>query len=270
MVHLWKAIFLGFVQGMAEFLPISSSGHLVLFEKLLNFHQQGIAFDIFVHFGTLFSIFVVFRKELIWMLWAPYKVWVEKSTDPQYLKYLKWDLYIIVATIPAGFVGLFLKDSAERLFSEILVVLVALLFTALIMILTQFLTYRKKDFNFGNTFIIGIAQAIAIIPGVSRSGSTIFTGMAFGIERQDVARFSFLMSIPAILGAVVLQVGDLIKMPPTSSQMVDLTAGTISAFLFGYLAIKWLLEVVKKGKLQWFGYYCAAVSISGLIIYFWA
>ncbi len=269
MLHLWKAIFLGFVQGMAEFLPISSSGHLVLFEKLLHFHQQGIAFEVFVHFGTLLSIFVVFRKELLWMLQAPYKVWVEKSTAPEYLKYLRWDLYIIVATIPAGFVGLFLKDYAERLFSDILVVLIALLFTAFIMIVTQFLSYRKKEFNYGNTFIIGIAQAIAIIPGVSRSGSTIFTGMAFGLERQEVAKFSFLMSIPAILGAVVLQVGDLMRTPPTSTEMIDLTAGTIAAFFFGYLAIKWLLEVVKKGKLQWFGYYCAAVAISGLIFYFW-
>jgi len=267
MDHLIKAAILGLVQGLTEFLPVSSSGHLVIFSEILNFKQSGIAFEVFVHFGTLMSILVFFRKELTAMVAAPFQIWVQKKNDAQMQHYLKWDLYIVVATIPAVIVGLFFKDAIEQLFTSILVVFLMLLVTGSLMYAAQGLKFRNTEFNYKNTFLIGVAQAVAIIPGISRSGSTIFTGMALGMERESVARFSFLMSIPAILGAVVLQLKDLLQSPPASAEMLDLAVGALVAFVSGYGAIVLLLDMVKKGKLRWFGYYCFALAFGGLIWY---
>jgi len=264
MEHLLKAVILGLIQGLTEFLPVSSSGHLVIFGDILHFKQTGISFEVFVHFGTLLSVLLFFRKEIIQMLYAPYAVWIQKSNDTQLNEYLRWDLYIIVASIPAAFVGLLFKDTLEAAFKNVLLVYSMLLITAGLMIAAQFLKFRKKEFNYSRTFLMGIAQSIAIIPGISRSGSTIFTGMSLGMKPEKVAKFSFLMSLPAIFGAVLLQTRDLLKMPPSSSEMTGLIVGTIVAFVSGYMAILWLLDVVKKGKLQWFGYYCLAVALFGL------
>lgn len=263
-MELIKAIVLGLVQGLSEFLPISSSGHLVIFGELLNFHQPGIAFEVFVHFGTLLSVLLAFRYELLKMLSAPYKILILKETDPELKEFLQWDYYIIVATIPAVIVGLTLKDPIEALFSNILLVFFMLMITAILMWSSQFLRQKNTNFNYINSLIIGIAQSIAILPGISRSGSTIFTGMAFGLDREKVAKFSFIMSIPVILGAVVLKLNDLIKVPPSSDEILNLFAGALVSFISGYFAIILLLDIVKKGKLQWFGYYCMAVSITGI------
>lgn len=267
-MELLKAVILGLVQGLSEFLPISSSGHLVIFAEILNFHEEGIAFEVFVHFGTLLSVLLAFRKEISKMIVAPFAIWINKSTDPELKEFLNWDYYIIIATIPAVIIGLTLKDPIEGLFSNILLVFFTLMVTAIIMWAAQFLKFRNKDLSYGRTFLIGIAQAFAILPGISRSGSTIFMGMALGIEREKVARFSFIMSVPAILGATVLKLKDLFETPPALSEILNLIVGTIVAFVSGYFAIIWLLDIVKKGKLQIFGYYCFAVSISGLLWYF--
>jgi len=267
-VELIKAIILGLVQGLSEFLPISSSGHLVIFAEILNFHEEGIAFEVFVHFGTLLSVLLAFRKEIIKMIKAPFAIWINKSTDPELKEFLNWDYYVIIATIPAVIIGFTLKDPIEELFSNILLVFFSLLVTATLMITAQFLKFRNKDLSYGRSLLIGIAQAFAILPGISRSGSTIFVGMSLGIDREKVARFSFIMSLPAVFGATILKLKDIIDMPPASSEILNLIAGTIVAFVSGYFAIIWLLDIVKKGKLQIFGYYCLAVSISGLLWYF--
>jgi len=265
-LELLKSVILGLVQGLSEFLPISSSGHLVIFADLLNFQEKGITFEVFVHFGTLLSILVAFRKELTQMAIAPFVI--KNSSDPEIQEYFRWDLYIIVATIPAAIIGLTLKDPIEELFSNTLLVYFMLAITGLIMTMSQFLKNRGKELKFSNTFLIGIAQAFAILPGISRSGSTIFTGLALGIDREKVARFSFIMSIPAVMGAVILKLKDLMETGIDSSGILNYAAGTLVAFLSGYLAIIWLLDIVKKGKLQWFGYYCFLVSGIGLIWYF--
>ncbi|KAA3609801.1 MAG: undecaprenyl-diphosphate phosphatase [Calditrichaeota bacterium] len=263
-MELIKSIILGLVQGLSEFLPISSSGHLVIFAEILNFHEEGIAFEVFVHFGTLLSILVAFRKELIQMIIALYQVPIKKNNDPELQEYFKWDLYVIIATIPAGVIGLTFKDQIETAFSNVLLVYFMLAITGLIMTLTPYLKDRGTLFKTSNTFLIGVAQAFAILPGISRSGSTIFTGLLFGIDRDKVARFSFIMSIPAVFGAVLLKTKDLMEVGIDSSGMLNYFAGTIVAFATGYLAIIWLLDIVKKGKLQWFGYYCFVVSALGL------
>ena len=267
-MELIKAIILGLVQGLSEFLPISSSGHLVIFAEILNFHEEGIAFEVFVHFGTLLSVLLAFRKEISKMIIAPYAIWLNKSTDYELKEFLNWDYYVIVATIPAVIVGFSLKDPIEGLFSNILLVFFTLMMTAILMMTAQFLKFRNNDLSYGRSFLIGIAQAFAILPGISRSGSTIFMGMSLGIEREKVARFSFIMSIPAVFGATILKLKDLMDTPLASSEILNLIVGTLVAFVSGYFAIIWLLDIVKKGKLQIFGYYCLVVSILGLLWYF--
>lgn len=267
-MDLFKSVILGLVQGLSEFLPISSSGHLVIFAELLDFHEDGIAFEVFVHFGTLLSIFVAFRKELAQMIIAPYTVWIQKSLNPEIKEYLRWDLFILVATIPAGIIGLTFKDQIEEVFSNVLFVYFMLAVTGFIMTITPKLKNKGNPFTMVNTFIIGIAQSIAILPGISRSGSTIFAGLVQGIDREKSARFSFIMSIPAVSGAVILKIKDLAETGVNNAALGNYIAGTIVAFISGYLAILWLLNVVKKGKLQWFGYYCFLVSALGIIWYF--
>jgi undecaprenyl-diphosphatase len=266
-VELLKAIILGLVQGLTEFLPVSSSGHLVIFAELLNFTEEGIAFEVFLHFGTLLSVLVAFRKDLAKMIIAPFQKISGKPITEEIEEYWKWDLYIIVGTIPAIIIGLGFKDAIEQFFSNVLLVYFMLMITAILMISVQFLKEKEVKFNFLNTILIGIAQACAIMPGISRSGSTIFMGVACGLNREKVARFSFLLSIPAILGAVILKTKDMMAQPPSADAMVNLISGTIISFVSGYFAILWLLDIVKKGKLQWFGYYCFLVSLLGISWY---
>lgn len=267
-MELLKSVILGLVQGLSEFLPISSSGHLVIFEHILDFHDEGIAFEVFVHFGTLLSIFIAFRKELAKMIIAPFSVWIYKSTDPEIKEYLRWDIYVIIATIPAGVIGLAFKDQIEAAFSSVILVYCMLAVTGLIMTLTPKFKNRGLPFKISNTFIIGVAQAFAILPGISRSGSTIFAGLVQGIDREKVAPFSFIMSVPAVFGAVLLKVKDLAEVGIDMSALTNYIVGTLVAFISGYFAIIWLLDIVKKGKLQWFGYYCFMVSGLGIIWYF--
>ncbi len=263
-MEIIKAILLGAVQGLTEFLPISSSGHLVLVSKLLNFQEQGLVFDVFVHFGTLFSVCIVFRKELSAMLVAPLAVF-RGHADKELTRFFYWDIYVVVATLPAVLVGLLLKDSIAGFFSNILLVYCMLFVTGLIMTVTPHIQERTVRLNCPRALLIGCAQAVAIFPGISRSGSTIFTGMLLGINREVVARFSFIMSIPAILGAVVLQSRDLLDNPLDFDSMLAIGAGTLTSAICGYFAIILLLNVIRRNKLQYFGYYCLLLACGGFI-----
>jgi len=267
-LELLKSIILGLVQGLSEFLPISSSGHLVIFSELLNFKEEGIAFEVFVHFGTLLSIFIAFRKEIGKMLVALIVVPFKNNNDEELAEYFKWDLYVIVASIPIAIIGLTFKDEIEVAFSNVLLVYSMLAVTGLIMTITPKLKNKGTPFTFTNTFLIGVAQAFAILPGISRSGSTIFAGLVQGIDRDKMARFSFIMSIPAVTGAVILKLWDLKEVGIDSDAMINYASATVVSFVSGYFAILWLLDIIKKGKLQWFGYYCFAVSALGLIWHF--
>ena len=266
-LELFKAIILGIVQGLTEFLPVSSSGHLVIGSELLNFQEQGVVFDICLHLGTLVSVIIVFRKELLAMIKAPFQFFAGNS-EKEVRHFLFWDLYVIVATLPAVFVGLFLKDSIDVLFGSTFIAYCMLTVTGSIMVIAQYVPERGRSLNWWRSVLVGCAQALAIMPGLSRSGSTIFTGMLLGIPRETIARFSFIMSIPAILGAAVLQMGGLIENPPTADAAVNLAAGMIVSAVAGYLAIKLLLDVIRKNRLQWFGYYCLVLAAFGLVYHF--
>lgn len=263
-MELIKAVVLGIIQGLTEFLPISSSGHLVIGSEILDFQEKGVVFDIFLHLGTLLAVILVFRKEVVAMVAAPIQ-YQRGKRGREIMDSLYWDLLVIISVIPAVFVGLFLKDSIEGIFANLLLVFSMLFVTGVLMLLSRYLRCREISLQGKHAFFIGCAQAMAILPGLSRSGSTIFTGMALGIDRQVVARFSFIMSIPAILGAMVLQLPELLKNPPAYNSLVNIAAGTGAATISGYFAIVLLLDIVRRNRLQWFGYYCLVLSSAGMI-----
>ena len=264
-MELIKAIILGIVQGATEFLPVSSSGHLVLGSHILGFQEQGVVFGVLLHLGTLVSVVAVFRREVAIMVGAPF-LWMQNKLGEEDRHYLLWDVYVVVATIPAVVVGLFFKAQIEIMFTSVAFVCFMLILTGLMMITARFIIDRGRPVSGGRAFLMGCGQAFAILPGVSRSGTTIFIGMLLGINRETAARFSFIMSIPAILGAAVLNLSEVISHPPAAGALLVYAAGTVAAALTGYLAIILLLDVIRKNRLQWFGYYCLAVASVGLIL----
>jgi undecaprenyl-diphosphatase len=269
-VDLLKAIFLGTLQGLSEFLPISSSGHLVIAEHLLSFQEGGLAFEVFVHFGTLLAVVVVFRKDIVKMIIAFPSIF-RRHTDnlsEDIREYAKLDIYIIIGSIPAGIVGVVFKDRIEQLFESHYLALAMLFVTGIIMWSSRYTREDREHMNMFHAFLIGVAQAFAIIPGISRSGSTIVTGLWLGIRRDLVAKFSFILSTPAILGATLIKFNDLWETPLPSSELKSVIVASIAAGISGYFAIIWLLDVIRKQKLEWFGVYCIAVSIMGLLLFY--
>jgi len=266
-VELFKAVLLGFIQGATEFLPVSSSGHLVLGSHILGFKEQGIVFDVMLHLGTLVSVIIVFRKELLAMIYAPFQMMQGDRSEAVRHSFL-WDIYVIIATIPAVIIGLGFKDYIEQTFMSTTVVCLMLIITGSMMIISRYLPDRGGRITSSRSLLIGCAQAGAILPGLSRSGSTIFMGMLLGVNRETAARFSFIMSLPAILGAAVLNLREVMMSPPAGSTLVNLVAGTLMAAVTGYFAIILLLDVIKKNRLPWFGYYCLVVAFVGLAFIF--
>lgn len=256
-----QAIILGLVQGLTEFLPVSSSGHLVLAQEILGIHTiNDITFEVFVHFGTVLSIVTVFWRRIGVLLWSPVVVFREKRRNVDF----DVVIYIIVTTIPAVVIGLLFKDQIESAFDSYILVSIALLGTAVILWFTRFLADHDGRLNLPKSIAIGFAQALAIIPGISRSGSTICMALYLKVSRETAAEFSFLMAIPVILGATLLKIKDLIASQPSFESLLPILIGTIMAYLSGYVAIKILLAVVKQGKLEYFAYYCLVVGLTGI------
>lgn len=243
---------LSILQGIAEFLPISSSGHLVLGKSLLGMKEMGMRIDIFLHVGTLLAIFAFYWKII-------YRI----------VKNLEWDylVKVIVSAIPAGAVGVLFKDQLETAFAEPKMVGGALIFTGIVLTATRFLRKGEKGVSFGRAILMGLAQAVAILPGVSRSGMTLAAARASGVEAEKSAEFSFLMSAPPIAGAALLQIlkaGD--AAAATAEVSWGLTIyGCLLAAVVGYLSLKLLLKSL-KGRWFWlFGPYCAVVGLLTLI-----
>jgi undecaprenyl-diphosphatase len=266
-MDILKVIILGIVQGLTEFLPVSSSGHLVLAAEILNFHEEGVAFEVFVHLGTLLSVLIVFRKDVINMILAPFRFLSSRFKNKNTKQYLLWDLYIIVGTIPAAVIGLSFKSKIEAAFSNIILVIIMLAVTGTILFLSRFMPKKNKEMTVLKSFLIGVSQAFAILPGISRSGSTIVTGIFLGIDKEKAARFSFLLAIPTILGASAIKLKDLLELESYTIPVSYLVLGATVSFIAGYFAIIWLLDIVKKGKLEWFAVYCYLIVIVSSIWY---
>lgn len=261
---IFEAFVLGMLQGLTEFLPISSSGHLQLGAYFFGIKgEENLIFTIIVHGATVLSTIIVFWKEILKILKGVLQFKMNQET--------KFFLYIIVSMIPVGFIGVFYKEEVEAVFNEkILFVASMLAITGFLLAATNYIKVdtRTGELNYFKALIIGIAQAFAVLPGISRSGATIATGLIMGIKKEEATRFSFLMVIIPILGASLLQVIDIIQTPALTGNIsgMALATGFVTALVFGIFACRWMINIVKKGKLIYFAVYCFIVATIVLIL----
>jgi undecaprenyl-diphosphatase len=268
-----ESLILGVVQGLTEFLPVSSSGHLVLFQQLFGLTEPALLFDISLHVGTLAAVVVVFRKELGALFSAlirtPTLIWSAGGVAPLYTTNPQFRMMVLIVTgsVPTAIMGVLFAHMAEQLFSHLWPVGFALIVTATFLWFTR----RKaptgrsvREMTLRDALIIGIAQGVAIIPGISRSGATISTALYLGLDRDLAGRFSFLLAIPAILGALVLGLDK--EAFHSDIPFPIILAGTVCAALVGYLALRILLHLVRAGQLHRFAPYCWIVGVLALIL----
>jgi undecaprenyl-diphosphatase len=254
-----EALILGIIQGLTEFLPVSSSGHLELGKHILGVEfSENLTFTVVVHGATVLSTIIVFRKTIIELFMELIKFQWNEST--------KYIAKIALSMLPVVVIGLFFKEEIESLFTgNIMFVGIMLLLTASLLAFTYYAKEREKDITFKDSFIIGIAQAIAVIPGISRSGATIATGLYLGNKKELVAKFSFLMVLVPIIAANVKDLFDLDLSATANISLTPLIIGFIAAFITGLLACTWMLKIVKRGKLIYFAAYCFIVGLIAII-----
>ena len=258
-----EALVLGLLQGLTEYLPVSSSGHLAIGSALFGIEgEENLTFTIVVHVATVLSTLVILWKEIDWIFKGLFKCRLNEET--------KYVLNILVSMIPIGIVGVFFKDTVEEIFgSGLIVVGCMLLVTAVLLIYSYYAKPRSKEqISLKDAFIIGLAQACAVLPGLSRSGTTIATGLLLGNKKESLAQFSFLMVIPPIVGEALLDGLKIMKDASTAEaglSTLSLCIGFLAAFLSGCVACQWMITIVKKGKLVYFGLYCAVVGAVTLI-----
>lgn len=264
----WEAFLLGLVQGLTEFLPVSSSGHLTIFREILGVDPEGfLDFTVTVHFATVLSTIVVFWSVIVKILKGLLKFRYNDETD--------YFLKICVSMIPVAIVGLFFKDKVEALFGEgIATVAVCLIVTAVLLLFSDFFRFKglsAKEYRNGISYwqaaLVGLGQACAVAPGLSRSGTTIATGLVCGVKRENMAQFSFLMVLAPIIGEQLLSVIDMVSGEGMASAIgvVPLLCGFVAAFISGLFACKLMVALVKKSKMRWFALYCAVVAVLLLI-----
>lgn len=266
-----QAIILGLVQGFTEFLPVSSSGHLVLAQHLFGLNGDLMTFDIFVHFGTLIAVLAVFYKSIISIFMGCVSglrsmLFDKRSISQVYhdSQEIRMALAIIIGTIPAGIIGLTLKDPIEELFSSVVLVLGALAVTGIMLLATFFVRKGEERIGVLRGLLIGIVQAIAIIPGISRSGSTISAALFLKVDRRVAGEFSFLLSVPAIAGATVLALKD-ISAGTMALMHTSIIFGTLASFISGFFSLILLMKIIRMGKIGYFGLYCLGVALAGFI-----
>ncbi|WP_109832582.1 undecaprenyl-diphosphate phosphatase [Reichenbachiella versicolor] len=257
-----EALILGIIQGLTEFLPVSSSGHLELGSVLLGIQSEdNLLFAILLHGATALSTIIVFRKDI----GDIFKGLLEFKWNESW----QYATMIVVSMIPVGVVGVFFEDQVEAFFGgKVILVGCNLLFTAVLLSITYYSKKNEGDVSFFKAFIIGIAQTIAILPGVSRSGATISTALILGVDKAKAAKFSFLMVLPPILGAMLLKTKDVIEAPEVIQNLsvMNLVVGFVAAFISGLLACQWMISIVKKGKLIYFAVYCGLVGALAIIL----
>jgi undecaprenyl-diphosphatase len=262
------AVLLAILQGFTEFLPVSSSGHLVLAQELLNLHgSQMIVFDVAVHFGTLISVVIIFWRDILHILRAFIRALETRKLKEEYetAEYFRLGVALIIGTIPAGIIGLLYRHQIESAFTDPKVVAMNLVITGLILFLTRLARpVEGKKIGFISAFIIGFAQAVAILPGISRSGSTMSAALYLKTSPVQAARFSFLLSVPVIAGAALLEGCKLFKHGNTLGT-APLIVGTAVSAIAGYFAIKVLLKIMEKGKFSLFSFYCLTIGILGIL-----
>ncbi len=252
---IFEAVLLGIIQGLTEFLPISSSGHLVIGQKVLGISIAGNVFEVVVHLGTLGSVLIIFWPDILQLI---------KSTNSAATQ--KYIFAIVIGTLPAIIIGFLFKDVISEAFENIRIVAVTLMITGIILLTTKFIKTKLKDIGNGSALLVGIAQAMAIVPGISRSGITISLGMHLGIAPEKAAKFSFLLAIPTIIGAGLLTGLDLNESSEPTLSWSVLIVGFLSSLIIGWISLKWLLGLIRSGKFHWFGVYCVLLGILSWIM----
>ncbi len=280
---IWKAIILGIVQGLAEFLPISSSGHLAIIKEIMHVDLEsgGMFFDVMLHLGTLIAIFVAFWRDIRRMIIEGLHIigdifhnmitWLHRLVGGQgkyhrviRSSYRKFVMLVIVSTIPTGIIGVLFKDTVELAASLIIVPGICLLITAVFLVIADLADTgekRPREASYADAGLIGIAQGLATMPGLSRSGTTITACLLCGFEKRFAVKYSFIMSIPAVLGAVVLELKDVGKNPIASADIVPCIIATVIAALVGYLSICFMMRLIRGKSYRGFVIYCAIVGL---------
>jgi undecaprenyl-diphosphatase len=259
-MNWYQALILGFVQGLTEFLPVSSSGHLELGKAIFNLSaEEDLTFAVVVHGATVCSTIVIFFKELLKLIKESFSF--KWNNSSQYL------VKLLISMIPVLIVGFFFRDFVEQFFTgNVVFVGCMLIVTSALLIASHYARDKSKEISFLDSFIIGIAQAIAVLPGLSRSGATISTGLLLGNKKDEMARFSFLMVLIPIIGVNLLDIISGNLSADNSTPVLPLVIGFLSAFITGLIACKWMISIVKKGKLIYFGMYCLVVGIIAILI----
>lgn len=268
-MSILSSILLGIVQGLTEFIPVSSSGHLVIFHDILNWQTaDNIAFDVFLHWGTLLALILFFYKDIILYLKAFLKSLIRWELKTDLDQRVSW--YILISMAPAAIVGYFFEDIIENFFRNFLSVAIWLILVGLLFLAVEKIGKKRLDLsalNWQKSLLLGVAQALALIPGVSRSGITISSALALNFNREVAARFSFIMSIPIIFAAGVKKAIDISVLAISSQEILSYVLGFFTAALFGYLAIKFLMNYFKNHSLAIFAYYRIILG-SALLVYF--
>jgi len=249
----WEALILGLVQGLTEFLPVSSSGHLVLSQHLLGIDAPGVGFEVFAHLGTLGAILLHYRRDVLALAGSVLRGRRDGNS--------RLFLLLVLASVPLALVGIFFAEDVEAVFDSPRAAGVFLMVTGAALLGTRLLPRREGEPGPRSALVVGAAEALAALPGISRSGATIAAGLAAGVGRERAARFSFLLAIPALVGASALEVA---RGVPLHSLGPWLTGAAV-AFASGYLALRWLLRVVRRGRLDRFGWYCLAVGLVAVL-----
>lgn len=287
-MEIWKAVVMGIIQGIAEFLPISSSGHLALFKHILNIDLEsgGLLFDIMLHFGTLIAICIAFWKDIMKMIVDGVGIILDffmnvaiffqniLIKDKKSYKtiihnaYRRFVLLVMVSTIPTAIIGVVLEDIIDYAATTILIPGLGLLITAtLLMVADRIKTGSKRanQTDYSDAVVVGLAQGVATLPGISRSGTTITACLLCGFDKNYAVKYSFIMSIPAVLGAVVLKIKDFSTITFQTNDIIAYSLGTIIATLVGYLCIKTMLVIVRGKKFKIFSYYCFAIGLIAIV-----
>ena len=268
MINYLFSLLFGVVQGLTEFLPISSSGHLLFFHELLNFNLiDSLSFDTALHLGTLLALLIFFRQDIIKYLRGFFRSFVQFNPKKDEEQRIGW--LIVLSTLPAGLAGLFLENIIETLLRNLWVVAITLIGVGILFILFEKLaqqTAEIENLNWWQVLIIGVAQALALVPGVSRSGITIIAGMGLKLKRAVAARFSFVLSAPIVLAAGLKKVYDLGQVGMNNEQVLVFLVGLVSSAVIGYLAIKFLLKFLANHSLNYFAVYRILL---GLVIIIW-
>ncbi|MCR5591219.1 MAG: undecaprenyl-diphosphate phosphatase [Lachnospiraceae bacterium] len=287
-MDILKAVLMGFIQGITEFLPVSSSGHLGLIKGLFGMESESILFDVLLHFATLIAIVAVFYKDVFKLVLefigicrdvfyniAAFGRSLSGGKSPEYVRvissaYRKFVLLLIISTVPTGIIGVLMKNIVEFTSGNLLVTGICLICTGLILFLSDFLAdgeKKLKEMNNGDAFAIGTAQGIATLPGLSRSGVTIVAGVLCGLDRKFAAKYSFIMSIPAVFGALILELFDLGGENITGGDVGCYVLGMVIAAVIGYFALKFLMNIVVNRYFKFFAYYCAGIGLISIITF---